>query len=259
MKHSIVIVLIGFIFLFSSCEKVINIDLKNDVPRLVIEGKVDDSGNPATVTISKSAVFSAGNNYPKVSVATVTITDNLGTIFLLPETATGVYSNPTLVGVIGRTYHLSVELEGKKYTSSSTVPRRVALDSLVLNDEPFGDEDKWVGVAYTDPIGAGDNIQAIQTINGKADKLTHVANDFYIDGGNTPFFIESVNTALKIGDEVKIEFRSIDKNVYHYLLGVQNLGYGSNTLPENPESNISGNVLGFFSAHTTQSKVIIVK
>ena len=41
MKHSIVTVLIASIFLFSSCEKVINIDLKNAGSHLVIEGSVD--------------------------------------------------------------------------------------------------------------------------------------------------------------------------------------------------------------------------
>ncbi len=258
MKHSIVIVLIASVFLFSSCEKVINIDLKNAGPHLVIEGSVDDSGNPATVTISNSAVFSAGNNYPKVSGAVVKITDNLGTIFLLPETATGVYTNTALIGVVGRTYQLSVLLEGKTYTASSTIPRRVMLDSLILKNEDFGEKEIIIGAAFTDPVGFGDNIQVVQTINGKADRITHVTNDFYLDGSSAPFLLETGNMQLLAGDEVSIEFRSIDKNVYHYLLGIQDLYYGD-TSPENPESNISGNVLGFFSAHTTQSKVIIVK
>jgi len=258
MKHSIVIVLIASIFLFSSCEKVINIDLKNAGPKLVIEGSVDDSGNPATVTISKSAVFSAGNNYPKVSGAVVKITDNLGTIFLLPETATGVYTNTALNGVVGRTYQLSVLLEGKTYTASSTIPRKVMLDSLILDKEDFGEKEIIVGASFTDPVGFGDNIQVVQTINGKADRITHVTNDFYLDGSSTRFLLETGTIQLVAGDKVSIEFRSIDKNVYHYLLGVQDLNYGD-TSPENPESNISGNVLGFFSAHTTQSKVIIVK
>ena len=258
MKHSIVIVLIASIFLFSSCEKVINIDLKNAGPKLVIEGSVDDSGNPATVTISKSAVFSAGNNYQKVSGAVVKITDNLGTIFLLPETATGVYTNTALNGVVGRTYQLSVLLEGKTYTASSTIPRKVMLDSLILDNEDFGENEIIIGAAFTDPVGFGDNIQVVQTINGKADRITHVTNDFYLDGSSTRFLLETGTIQLVAGDKVSIEFRSIDKNVYHYLLGVQDLNYGD-TSPENPESNISGNVLGFFSAHATQSKVIIVK
>ena len=264
MKHSIIIGLVLSIFTFSSCEKVINIDLKNATPHLVIEGGVDDSGNPATVTISKSAVFSTNSNYSKVSGAVVKITDNLGAIFLLPETITGTYTNASLKGVTGRTYNLSVLVEGKTYTASSTITRKAVLDSLVVDNNPFGggigggDAEKWVGVSYTDPAGYGDNIQVIQTINGKEDRITHVADDFYSDGGRAPFFLTTGKIKLKVGDTVAIAFRFIDKNVYHYLLGIQNLADG-NTIPENPESNISGNVLGYFSAHTSQKKEIIVR
>ena len=264
MKHSAIIILILSLFTFSSCEKVINIDLKNAAPRLVIEGVVDNSGSPAKVTISKSGVFSTNSDYPKVSGAVVKITDNLGNIFSLQETTTGIYTNKALKGVIGRIYQLSVLLEGKTYTASSTITRKAVLDSLVVDNNPFGggigggDAEKWIGVSYTDPVGHGDNIQVVQTINGKEDRLTHVADDFYSDGGMAPFFLTTGKIKLKVGDTVAIAFRFIDKNVYHYLLGIQNLADG-NTIPENPESNISGNVLGFFSAHTSQNKEIIVR
>ena len=217
MKHSKIIVLILSIITFSSCEKVINIDLKNAAPHLIIEGRVDDSGNPATVTISKSAVFSANRNYPKVSGAVVKITDNLGAIFLLKETTPGSYTNAALTGVIGRTYQLSVQLEGKNYTSSSTITRKAVLDSLVVDNNPFGggigggDAEKWIGVSYTDPAGYGDNIQVVQTINGKEDRITHVADDFYSDGGRAPFFLTTGKIKLKLGDTVAIAFRFIDK------------------------------------------------
>ncbi|MEO6812452.1 MAG: DUF4249 domain-containing protein, partial [Ginsengibacter sp.] len=88
--------------------------------------------------------------------------------------------------------------------------------------------------------------------------ITHVADDFYLDGGSTPFFITTAKIKLNAGDTVTEELRFIDKSVYHYLSGIQSLTDG-NTIPENPESNISGNVLGFFSAHTSQKKVIIVR
>lgn len=264
MNYTQVIIGVLSLFAFSSCEKLINVDLKNAEPRLVIEGIVDDTGNPAKVVISKSAVFSAGNNYPKVSSAVVNITDNLGNIFLLAETSEGTYTNTTLTGVMGRTYKLTVLLDGKTYTASSTVTRKGILDSLVIDNNPFsgslggGDSEKWVGVAYTDPVGYGDNFQVVQTINGKKDRITHVADDLYSDGGSSPFFMSTGKIKLKVGDTVRQELRFIDKNVYRYLLGIQNLADGF-TIPENPNSNISGNVLGFFSAHTSQTKAIVLQ
>ena len=264
MKYSVIIVLIISLFTFSSCEKVINIDLESAATLLVIEGTLDDSGGPAKVTISKSAVFSTNNNYPKVSGAVVKITDDRGNVYSLTETTPGIYTNTQLTGVIGRTYNLFVMLEGKTYTASSTIPRKANLDSLVIDNNAFGsgvgggDTKKWIGVSYADPVGYGDNVQVVQTINGREDRLTHVADDFYLDGGSTPFFITTAKIKLNAGDTVTEELRFIDKSVYHYLSGIQNLTDG-NTIPENPESNISGNVLGFFSAHTSQKKVIVVK
>lgn len=264
MRLSIITVLILSLIALSSCEKVINVDLKNAPPHLVIEGVVDDSGNPATVTISKSAVFSTDSNYPKVNGAVVKISDNLGNEFSLQEMSRGIYTNKELKGVIGRTYHLLVILEGKTYTATSSITRKAMLDSLVIENSPFGGSlsdslsDKWVGVAYKDPVGYGDNIQVLQTINGKEDRIIHIADDFYSDGGRAPFFLSTGKLKLKLGDTVAIAFRCIDRNVYHYLLGIQNLADG-NTIPENPESNISGNVLGFFSAHTSQNQTIIIK
>jgi hypothetical protein len=194
----------------------------------------------------------------------VKITDNLGNVYSLAETTTGVYTNTSLTGVIGRTYQLSVILDDKTYTASSTLPRKANLDSLLPGNNAFGsgigggDTKKWIGVSYADPVGYGDNVQVVQTINGREDRLTHVANDFYADGGSTQFFITTAKIKLNAGDTVTEELRFIDKNVYHYLSGIQNLADG-NTIPENPNSNISGNVLGFFSANTSQKKVIIVR
>lgn len=258
MKCTPVIIVILSLIAFSSCEKVINVDLKNEVPRLVIEGMIDDAGNPAKVIISKTAVFSAGSNYPKVSGAVVEITDNLGNVYPLSEASAGIYSNSSLTGVIGRTYKLSVKLDGKIYTASSTIPRSAALDSLMVDNNAIGNEaQKWIGVIFKDPVGFGDNVQVVQTINGKADRLTHVAYDLYADGGSTPFFITTGKIKLKAGDVVKQELRFIDENVFRYLLGIQNLADGF-TIPENPNSNISGNVMGFFSAHTSQIKTITI-
>lgn len=259
MKCAPVIVCILSIIAFSSCEKVINVNLKNAAPRLVIEGTVDDAGNPAKVIISKTAIFSASSNYPKVTDAVVKITDNLGNIFSLAETSAGTYTNATLTGVVGRTYNLSVMLDGKSYTASSTIPRKATLDSLFVDNNAIGNAaQKWVGVVYKDPVGFGDNVQVVQTINGKGDRLTHVAYDLYDDGGSSAFFITTGKIKLKAGDEVKEELRFIDKNVFRYLLGIQNLADGF-TIPENPNSNISGNVLGFFSAHSSETKTIVIQ
>ncbi len=250
------------VFIFSSCEKIINPELKNSEPRLVIEGAVDDAGNPAKVTIGRSVPFGQSNTFPKVSGATVTITDNLGNSFVLTETTTGTYTNNNLEAVVGRTYSLSVVLNGKTYTAVSTVPRKMALKELVIDADlvsgaPGSELSKVVNTIYDDLPGFGDHAQVVQTINGKHDRRTHVVDDFYNDGGSLPFYISPGNIKLKKGDVVQHELRFIDRHVYRYLSAIQIINDG-NTIPDNPASNISGGVLGFFSAHTSETKSIVI-
>jgi hypothetical protein len=250
------------IFLFSSCEKVIDVKLKNSEPMLVIEGLVDDAGNPAKVTISKSVPFGESNIYPKVSGAVVTIADDEGNRFVLAETATGIYTNNSLQAVVGRTYSLSVVLNGKTFTALSTVPRKMAIRELVIDDDlvsggPGNELSKVVNTVYDDLPGFGDHAQVVQTINGKHDRLTHVVDDFYTDGGSLPVYVSLGNIKLKKGDVVQHELRFIDKQVYKYLSAVQLLNEG-NIIPDNPASNISGGVLGLFSAHTSETKSIVI-
>ncbi len=244
------------IMLFASCEKVVDINLNKQEPRLVIEGMLDDAGNPAKVTISKSVPFSQSNSFPKVAGASVTITDNLGNEFVLAETSAGTYTNSALHAVIGRTYSLAVVLDGKTYTAVSKVPRKMPIKELLI--EAFvGNAKKVVVTVYDDLPGFGDHAQVVQTINGKQDRKTHVTDDFYNDGGSLPFLTSPGDIKLKKGDVVQHELRFIDKHVFKYLSGVQ-LNNDGNTIPENPLSNISGGVLGFFSAHTSETKLIVI-
>jgi hypothetical protein len=262
MKNIKNILAIIIVLSFTACEKVVNVDLKTSAPRLVIEGTVSDDGTAATVVLSKSNVFSANNNFPKLSGATVKITDNAGNNFTLTETTSGTYTNTTLVGVVGRTYNLTVVAEGTTYTASSTIPRKMYIDTIIVDTNvptgtPSGAADKVPGVEFQDSTGFGDNVQIVVNINNSRDRSLYVADDLLTDGGSTPFYVYNPNKKIKTGDSFKAELRSIDKNVYRYMLGINDLQSG-NTIPSNPVSNISNGALGYFSAHTSDTKTIIV-
>jgi hypothetical protein len=262
-----IIILITTTILFCSCEKVINVDLKNAEPNIVIEGIVDNSGNGASVKISKSMAFSATTPAPTVSGATVKIIDNLGNNFTLNETNPGFYTNTSLIGQVGRTYTLTVQNAGKTYMGKSSIPRQMFIDTVyqetvsIPSNTPGGNASmgKIASLVYTDTPGFGDNVQVIQTINSKVDNNLQFGDDQFTDGGNLPFQLyPNVNTKIKTGDVIKVELRCIDRAVYKYLLGIFEIQSG-NTVPANPESNISGGCLGYFSAHTSDTKTITIQ
>ncbi len=262
-----IIAAIFFAVALSSCEKVINVDLKNAEPKIVIEGIVDNSGKPASVKITKSVSFSNTNAAPTVSGATVKITDNTGANFTLAETMPGVYTNATLIGQIGKTYTLTVVNAGVTYSAKSTIPRQAPIDTVyqesvsIPGNAPGSAANigKIATLIYTDIPGFGDNVQVVQNINGKLDNTLNVADDQFSDGTDLPYQLyPNPNTKLKTGDIVKVELRFIDKNVFRYLNGILEI-QGGNTVPANPTSNISGDCLGFFSAHTSETKTIVIQ
>jgi hypothetical protein len=244
--------------ILSSCVKKINVDLKNADARLVIEGVVNNS-TAAEVLISKSVQYSSKNTFPPVSGAQVSITDNLGSSFTLTETTTGKYTSPLLIGVSGRTYKLTVLAEGKSYIAVSTMPQQVGLDTVLTEDITFiGKNIIALKPQYTDPAGFGNYYKFYQIINGKTFPSYWIWDDRLDDNGVSTRPLIQTDSTIKINDMVEVEMQCIDKNIYKYFVSLLDV-QSNNTVPANPDSNISGGCLGYFSAHTSQKKKIVIK
>jgi Domain of unknown function (DUF4249) len=257
MKKHNILYIVFVSALFTSCRKIINVDLKNAPSNIVIEGRIDNN-NPGKVTISKSVPFSSSNSFPPVTRATVKVTDDRNNNFILTESTGGTYSNNSLVGVPGRTYTLNITAEGKNYTATSVMPQKVNLDTLVQDKIILTNSQIVVNALFTDPAGFGNYYHFIETINGKQSKFIYVLDDIYQDAGiiEVQFFDDDMK--LKAGDVVQIEMQCIDKNIYRYLKGLADLQDGG-TVPANPESNINNGALGYFSGYTSQKKTIVIR
>jgi hypothetical protein len=255
MKHLLIYTLLFTALV--ACKKEINVDLQNASPNVVIEGIVTNATS-AEVTVSKSVPFSSSNSYPKVAGAVVNITDN-GVNYELTETKPGTYTNNSLIGIPGHTYNLSVNAEGKEYTSTSAMPLQVNFDSLLLEKIFWGSESIWVvKPQYTDPAGFGNNYMFTETINGKQYPDFWVWDDRYVNNSISTIPLLQSDSTINTNDTVEVEMRCIDKNVFRYFTALQ--GSQNNvTTPANPENKITGGALGYFSAHTTQRKKVKVQ
>jgi Domain of unknown function (DUF4249) len=242
----------------ASCEKVVNVDLKNAEPKIVIEGIVDDSGDAAKVVISKSVPFSSLSNYPAITGATVKITDNAGNTYTLAETQPGTYTNALLTGVPGRTYTLAVTAEGKNYTAACTMPQPVNMDTLYQDSITVAKKTVFVTAEFTDPAGFGNSYHFVEKVNGKRNKTIFITDDLFQDGGIIGNELLDEDLKLRAGDVVEVEMQCIDRVIYRYLRGLQDLQFNS-TVPANPDTNISNNALGYFSAHTSQKKTMVIR
>jgi hypothetical protein len=249
---------------FSSCQKVVTLNLNTAAPQLVIEGEITDATGPYSVTISQSVNFYADNTYPPVSGAVVKVSDDQGKTDSLEETSPGVYSTNFLQGKPGATYSLSVSTQNKNYSAVSTMPLPVPLDSLTLNlTSGFGQQRIDAIVNFQDPPGIANYYEFVEYINGQAfPRNNFVFDDRLSDGKYISLVLRTDSSYISPGDAVRVDMYSIDENTYTYFLELrQSSGTGAfnaTASPANPTTNVVGGALGYFSAHTTETKSIVV-
>ena len=245
------------------CKKIIHVNINNVAPQIVIAGTVTDQPGPYTVTISTTVNYTADNVFPPVSGALVIITVN-DFADTLTETSAGTYTTHFISGRPGNTYSLYVAVGGQVYTSSSTMPQKVPLDSVGYSNSGRSNK-KINGVAYfQDPPVIANYYEFIEYNNGvqfQNDRGVSVFSDRLSDGKYISRTLDDDSTDINGGDTLTIQMDCIDVNVYNYL-NTLNLITRQNSFqsptPDNPSSNISNKALGYFSANTVEKKSIFV-
>jgi hypothetical protein len=265
MKNKIATYLAGVTILATivSCEKVIDVKLDESAKKYVIEGAVSNiASQPAEVRLSQTKNFEDENSFGGISGAAVTIQENNGTVYPLTEISSGIYQTTALTGVPGSSYKLLVTVNGNTYTSISVMPAQlVTLDSLTVDDLAFGGSNTiTIAPSYLDPLGIGNSYRFIQYANGALVKKVFVQNDDLSDGLRITRPFVNTDGDLKSGDVVKVDMLCIDAAVYKYWYSLDQAATGSNqsATPANPVSNINGGAIGYFSAHSVNSKMIVI-
>ena len=95
-----------------SCNKVIDIDLRDTEIKYAIEGTITNEPGVCKVYITESKNFNDDNQFNKISNAIVTVKDN-GTEIVLPETQPGVYETNLINGTPGHVYQLTVTINNR--------------------------------------------------------------------------------------------------------------------------------------------------
>lgn len=264
-KYSIAVLL--FFMPFLSCKKVLDTNIKNVAPQIVITGEVNNLPGPYTVTISKTVNYTNDNVFPPVSGAVAYITGN-GVTDTLTETIPGTYTTHSIKGVPGGSYTLYVAAEGQTYTATSVMPQPVSLDSVGYK---LDDDKKINGVVhFQDQPGIANYYQFVEFANGKRFKNSSgwsVFEDRLSDGRYIVNTLENENIGndsadIKFGDTLTVQINCTDKNVYDYLNTLSQITNGNpfqSPAPANPLGNISNNALGYFTAQTVQLRQKIIR
>ncbi|MGD0710657.1 MAG: DUF4249 domain-containing protein [Bacteroidales bacterium] len=258
----ITLVLVLVLLVLSSCQKVITIDLNSAAPQTVIEGNISDQPGPCVVKLTQTVNYSQTNNFPPITGAVVTISDNVGNTATLTESPAGTYTTSAIQGVPGRTYNLTITANGNNYTSSSTMPYPVNIDTIVFAKNRFGGDSKRLAAKFLDPAGIANYYALFVKLNNAIQPDFSSADDNLRDGDTISMRVPFSDTFIPAsGDSITVILESIDKNVREYdrlLLQLNNSGGFESAPPANPVSNISNNALGYFNAHSDRKKIFVV-
>jgi hypothetical protein len=261
LRYSIpAIILVSFFI--ASCKNVIDLNLNNAAPQLVIEGNLTDQLGTQAVIITRSVPLDNTNTYPPVSGANVNLIDYNGISYALIERSPGAYYSTSFIGRYKQSYKLQVKYNGETYTAVSTMPAKVGIDSVALSVQSFSTTvTKNIIVFYHDPPDTANQYRFVLSVNGVQVKQVFARNDQFTNGRYVQQILYQDDITLKSGDRVDIEMQCIDANIYTYwyTFSQQKSNGFNSTTPTNPPNNFNTDkVLGYFSAHTTEHRNIII-
>lgn len=255
--------------LLSSCQDVINVDLNNSSPQMVIEGSISNMPDTVKVYLSQTTDYFNPQNITFITGATVTISDDKGNSYTPTIAAGGTYLFPSLSGIPQGTYTLKVQTGNSQYIASSVMPEKVTIDSMTVEGSDDGDKENVLLVYIHDPLGIENFYRIKVFINGVLAVPSSGINpiliysDKYFDGRVTPLRITSRRIGLdyfKSTDNIKVQLMSIDQVTYNYFRQLRDLTNSgrplSTSTPDNPDNNISNGALGYFAAWAIDEKSI---
>ncbi len=269
--------IVAIVFLVTSsiaCTERIEIDLKDNYTRLVVEGSITTDTTSHRIYLTKTSSYYFNEKPPVVSNAAVTITDG-EQIFNLNEIEPGVYATDSNVFALpGKNYTLNIVLESPIdnhtiYSASSFVSPVQALDSIDVVFRPeWGRMGIWEIKCYVQEPPSIDFYRFIIHKNDAplTDSLSEwfVTDDKFFNGNYTNGVSVSFlnqgrdSEALRVGDKITVEVNSISKEYANFLWEAQSEVRGTNPLFSGPPANVKGNItngaIGFFAAYSVTRK-----
>ncbi|NML21943.1 DUF4249 domain-containing protein [Pseudoflavitalea sp. G-6-1-2] len=292
MKH-----LLPFILslLFFSCEKNINFTPRDAGEQVVVDASIE-SGRYPEVRLSRSLSYfskltpellsGAFIHGAEITVSNGTKTHRLreyertlqGGLKIYYYTADSLRPANAFRGEHGKEYHLSITVNGKKYTASTTIPyMKKTLDSLWWKPAPKSDDPTKAIVMgrFTDPPGYGNYIRYYMQVNDGPfyPPLTSAFDDQIVDGKTYDIQLESgVNRAddidledygfFYLGETITVKFCNIDKATFDFW---RTMEYNYSSIgnpfssPTKVLGNIQGGALGYFGGFAVQYRSISIQ
>lgn len=210
-----ILLLIFFFGSLTSCTDVIDVELNDAPPRLVVEANLNlrqDGSGSATVRLTTTAPFFDGN-VPFVTDAEVEVEDQNGTIYPFIYSQNGIYTS-NLIPQFNTDYTLTIQYKEETYTATEKLYPVSPLEYVEQrNDGGFSGEDIELKAFFTDPAGQ-QNYYLFEGLSERGNLLDVYSDEFF--DGNTIFGYYLVDD-LAPGDEVQFNIYGISEAYYNFM------------------------------------------
>lgn len=218
MRH--ILLFISVLIFLTSCEDIIEVDVNQMPPKLVIEASIDwikgTAGNQQQVKLSLTAPY-FNDVIPAATGATVIITDVHNNTYNFVETdEEGIYKNRDFVPLIDYTYTLTIIYKDETYQATETLKSVVDIDYVAQNAKAgFKKENTELKAYYTDPADETNFYFFEFKSRVSAIPSLEVYDDSYTNGNQIFGYYSEED--LKTGDQVTIRNYGISKGFYNYM------------------------------------------
>lgn len=216
-KLSYILILL---FIFSSCEDVIDVDVPTAEPRLVIDASLNwfegTSGEYQTIKLSLSAPF-FNNEIPAVTNANVFVTDLNNTVYnFLDTNSDGIYECFNFSPQLNQEYTLNITYNDETYVGTETLKSVTPIDFIEQNDEGgFTGDETEIKAFYTDPADEENYYFFEFKEEFETNPMLDVYDDEFINGNQIFAFYSNENT--EPGNDLLIRNYGISRQFYEFM------------------------------------------
>lgn len=276
-----------FIFLasfgFCACEKIVDIEIPSEAPRLVIESQIYNIKDLWKVKLSSSQPYFNQDSAIDISTAIVYIYELGGDTVYLHYSDTGMYvSSDSHQCIVGQYYQLNVLYKGETYSAIEELQNANPIDTLMFfflppNDRSFptgnyvfiqGQPDTTRKNFYVFKTYKNDTLNSTTLDDDAFGSVTLLNSNFNVDdilgeiaNDKQPRPIEF---GVKNGDVIVVDQFAVSEQYYNFLgdLIAQRNRSGTpfDPPPANPNNNLNRGAMGYFSvAHKETARFTVVE
>ncbi len=237
-----ILLIIPIILSLFSCQEVIDVDLTNDIERLVVDALIRVNSNQSNTTIEIKTSLSSSyfeSNIP-LTVQSLTITNNeSGNNIILTEEETGTYSTTVETNFLtDGELTLTVIYNDEIYSGSTNYVQTVPFNNIQQGNSNLLEADETeVVISYTDTADQTNYYLFDFDFN----EYLVSEDEFY--QGETFEFSYFYDSELSVGESATISILGIDSDFYNYMSQLIASTSGNQGPFQAPTSTTRGNII----------------